>query len=81
MHALVFGKARVPARTLLARAGGVFMWPGIASQGAACIPVAANVARFWISRLHGPEANDSAVLRCLAIAAQKLSEGDEAGAQ
>ena len=30
MHALVFGKARVPARTLVAGAGGVFMWPGIA---------------------------------------------------
>jgi hypothetical protein len=45
------------------------------------VPIAADVARFWISRLHGPEAIDSAVLRCLAIAAQKLSEGDEAGAQ
>jgi hypothetical protein len=67
-----------------ARAGGVFMWPGIAlteRRGAARVPVAADVARFWIGRLHGPEAVDSAVLRCLAIAAQKLSEGDEAGAQ
>ncbi len=39
MHALVSGKARVAARTLLARAGGVFMWPGIApteKRGAAC---------------------------------------------
>ena len=72
------------ARTLLARAGGVFMWPGIAlteRRGAACVPIAADIARFWISRLHGPEADDWAVLRCLAIAAQKLSEGDEAGAQ
>ena len=50
-------------------------------RGAACVPVAADVARFWISRLHGPEADDSAVLRCLAIAARKLTEGDEAGAQ
>jgi hypothetical protein len=57
------------------------MWPGIASQGAACIPVAANVARFWIGRLDGPGAIDSAVLRCLAIAAQKVSEGDEVGTQ
>jgi hypothetical protein len=84
MHALVFGKARMAARTLLARAGGVFMWPGIAlteRRGAACVPIAADVSRFWISRLHGPEADDWAVLRCLAIAAQKLSEGDEAGAQ
>jgi len=60
------------------------MWPGIAlteRRGAACVPIAADVARFWISRLHGPEANDWAVLRCLAIAAQKLTDGDEAGAQ
>ncbi len=84
MHALVFGKARTAARTLLAAAGGVWMWPGIAlteRRGAASVPIAADVARFWISRLHGSEANDWAVLRCLAIAAQKLSEGDEAGAQ
>jgi hypothetical protein len=73
-----------PARSLLARAGDVFMWPGIAlteRRGAACVPVAADVARFWISRLHGPAANDWAVLRCLGIAAQKLNDGDEAGAQ
>jgi len=60
------------------------MWPGISltdRRGAACVPIAADVARFWISRLHGPEAVDSAVLRCLGIAAQKLSDGDEAGAQ
>ena len=59
------------------------MWPGIAlteRRGGARVRVAADVARFWIGRLHGPEAIDSAVLRCLAIAAQKLSEGDEAGA-
>jgi hypothetical protein len=52
MHALVSGKARMAARTLLARAGGVFMWPGIAlteRRGAARIPVAADVTRFWIS--------------------------------
>jgi hypothetical protein len=74
MHALVSGKARMAARTLLAGAGGVFTWPGIAlteRQGAASVPVGADVARFWISRLHGPEAIDSAVLRCLGIAAQK----------
>jgi hypothetical protein len=86
MHALVSGKARMaaPARTLLARAGGVWMWPGIAlteRRGAASVPIAADVARFWITRLHGPEAIDSAVLRCLAIAAQKMSDGHEAGAQ
>jgi hypothetical protein len=86
MHAFVSGKARMaaPARTVLARAGSVWMWPGIAlteTRGAASVPIVADVARFWISRLYGPQANDWAVPRCLAIAAQKLSEGDEAGAQ
>ncbi|MGH6834945.1 MAG: hypothetical protein ACREC9_05180 [Methylocella sp.] len=84
MHDLVFGKARVAARTLLARLGHVWIWPGIPlteKRGAACVPIAADDARFWITRLHGPEANDSTVLRCLDIAAQKLNESDEAGAQ
>ncbi|MGH6868892.1 MAG: hypothetical protein ACREDA_08500, partial [Methylocella sp.] len=84
MLALVFGKARMAARTLLARADFVWIWPGIPlteKRGAACVPVAADFARFWITRLHGPEANDTDVLRCLDAAAQKLSEGDEAGAQ
>ena len=60
------------------------MWPGTPlteRRGAACDPVAADVVRFWIAGLHGPDANNSSVLRCLAAAAQKLSEGDEAGAQ
>jgi hypothetical protein len=60
------------------------MWPGIAlteRRGAAGVPIAADFARFWITRPHGPEAIDSAVLRCLGIAAQKLNDGDEAGAQ
>jgi hypothetical protein len=86
MHALVSGKARMaaPARSLLARAGGVWMWPGVPlteRRGAAHVPVAPEVARFWISRLYGPAANDSAVLRCLDVATQKLNENDEAGAQ
>jgi hypothetical protein len=60
MHALVSGKARIAARMLLARADHVWMWPGIPlteRRGTARIPVAADVARFWITRLHGPEAN------------------------
>ncbi|MGH6795331.1 MAG: hypothetical protein ACREDD_06085 [Methylocella sp.] len=84
MHALAFGKARRPVRTLLAWAGGVWMWPEFAlteKREAACVSIAAAVARFRVTRLHGPEANDSAVLRCLGAAAQKLNEGDETGAQ
>jgi hypothetical protein len=55
--------------------------PADGEAGAACVPIAADVARFWITRLHGPDANDSAAVRSLGIAAQQLSEGDEAGAQ
>jgi hypothetical protein len=72
------------ARTLLARAGRVWMWPGIPLTerwGAWSVPIAADAARFWITRLHGPEAIDTYVLPCLNAAARKLSEGDEAGAQ
>jgi hypothetical protein len=82
MRALVSGKARVAARPLLARAGGVWMWPGIAlteRRGAASVPIAADVGRFWISRLHGPEANDWAVPRCLAVAAQKIDRRRRGG--
>jgi len=65
-------------------AGAVWIWPGIAlteKLGTAIVPVGAEVARFWITRLHGPEANDSLVLKCIEAAAQKLNEGDEASAQ
>ncbi|MGH6839645.1 MAG: hypothetical protein ACREDT_12775 [Methylocella sp.] len=84
MDALVFGGARVAARKLLARLGHVWIWPGIPlteKRGAACVPIATDDARFWITRLHGPEAIDTYVLHYLAAAARKLSEGDEAGAQ
>jgi hypothetical protein len=47
----------------------------------ACVPVAADVARFWISWLHGPAADEARALRCIAEAARKQGEDDEAGAQ
>ena len=86
MNALVFGNLRAPALApvLRAHAGAVWIWPGIAlteKLGTAIVRVGAEVARFWITRLHGPEANDSLVLKCVEAAAQKLNEGDEASAQ
>ena len=88
MHAFIAAKARAGAppraRSLLARAGAVWIWPGVPlteKRGAACVPVAADVARFWISRLHGPAADEARALRCLAEAVRKLNTGDEAGAQ
>ncbi len=79
-------RALTPRRpaVLLACAGGVWMWPGVAlteKRGARCVPIAADIALFWITRLHGPEANDSAILRCFDLAAGGLNAGDEPGAQ
>ena len=88
MHAFIAAKAQAGAppraRSLLARAGAVWIWPGVPlteKRGAACVPVAADVARFWISRLHGPAADEARALRCLAEAVRKLNTGDKAGAQ
>ena len=78
------GRACLRARSLLACAGAVWIWPGVLlteKRGASSVPVAADVARFWISRLHGPAADEPHALRCLADAADKLNAGDEAGAQ
>ncbi len=71
-------------RSLLARTGAVWIWPGVPlteKRGASSVPVAPDLARFWISRLHGPVADEGRALRCLAAAADKLNAGDEAGAQ
>jgi hypothetical protein len=88
MHAFIAAKVRAGAppraRSLLARAGAVWIWPGVPlteKRGAACVPVVADVARFWISRLHGPAADEARALRCLAVAVRKLNTGDEVGAQ
>ncbi len=53
--------ARLPhrARTLVVCGGTVWIWPGIPltlRQGAAILPAGAETIRFWITRLHGPEA-------------------------
>ncbi len=88
MRAFIAAKARAGAasraHSLLACAGIVWMWPGVPlseRRGVAGVPVASDVARFWISRLHGPAADEARALRCIAEAARELNEGDEAGAQ
>ncbi len=78
------GARAYAAATMLARAGGVWIWPGVAltqRRSAACIPIATDAAQFWITRLHGPEALYAPVERALDRAALRLNEGDEAGAQ
>jgi hypothetical protein len=60
------------------------MWPRVPlteKRGAASVTVAAEAVRFWISRLHGQAANDSAILKCTEAAAQKFNEGEKADAQ
>jgi hypothetical protein len=88
MQILVMGGARerLPERprTLIARAGAVWMWPGIPltkRQGAAIVAISAETVHFWITRLHGPDALDSMILPGLNRAAEHLTQGDDAAAQ
>ena len=51
--------ARERCRTLVAQDGAVWIWPGISltlRRGAEIVPVSNEIVRFWITRLHGPEA-------------------------
>lgn len=78
--------ARPPerSRTLVAKYGAVWIWPGILlamRRGGAIAPVADATIRFWVSRLHGPEALDRSLSHAIASAAQRLAAGDEIGAQ
>lgn len=74
----------VRSRTLVASGDAVWIWPGIAlttRRGAEIVPVADATIRFWVSRLHGPEALDRNLSRAIASAAQRLTVGDEIDAQ
>lgn len=78
--------ARPPerARTLVASNGAVWIWPGIPltmRRGAEIVPVAETTIRFWVSRLHGPEALDRNLSRAVAYAAERLAADDEVCAQ
>lgn len=71
-------------RTLVVQADTVWIWPGIPltlRRGTEILSVAAETIRFWIIRLHGPEALDKDLLRAVDIAGRCLKVGDEAGAQ
>ncbi|MHB8885821.1 MAG: hypothetical protein ACYC5H_12240 [Methylovirgula sp.] len=84
--ALGWQRERVPEcpPTLVVTADAVWIWPGIPltqRRGTEILPVAAESIRFWITRLHGPEAIDRDILRAVERAAECLKAGDEAGAQ
>jgi hypothetical protein len=76
--------ARVPARTLLAAAEGVFLWPGIPlteKRHGFIVPLPQRWVRYWTGRLHGAQAQDAAILSALATASKHLSWGFHAAAQ
>ena len=83
---LVWPRERVPERsgTLVAKGGTVWVWPGVPlslRRGAEIVPVADETIRFWITRLHGPDALDKDISRAIVIAADYLKAGDEDAAQ
>jgi hypothetical protein len=79
-------RERVPerSRTLVAKGRTVWIWPGIpltSLRGGEIVPADAETIRFWVTRLHGPEALDKGILRSVAIAADCLKRGNETAAQ
>jgi hypothetical protein len=51
--------ARERSRTLVAQDGAIWIWPGILltlKRGGEIVPVSDEIIRFWITRLHGPNA-------------------------
>ena len=88
MHRYALGGAtmRLPdrPRTLLARGGAVWMWPGIPltlRKGAAIEPIDIAILRFWVTRLHGPEGLDIPLAAVIGRAAEHLVMGNEVAAQ
>ena len=88
MQALSAGRAfaRPPeqSRTLVARNGAVWIWPGIPltmGRGAEILPVADKTIRFWIALLHGADALNKELGWVISAAATRLNAGDEVAAQ
>jgi len=76
--------ARERCRTLVAQDGAVWIWPGIhftLRRGGEIVPVAGETIRFWVTRLHGPEALYKDLLSGVSRAAWCLTTDNEAKAQ
>ncbi len=72
------------SRTLVASHGAVWIWPGIPltmRRGTEIVPAPEATIRFWISRLHGPEALGRNLSGAVAGAARHLWEENEIAAQ
>lgn len=74
------------SRTLVAQDGAIWIWPGILltlkrGGGGEIVPVSDEVMRFWITRLHGPEALYKDIPSAMFRAASLLTQGNAAKAQ
>jgi hypothetical protein len=72
------------ARTLLATAEAVFLWPGIPlteKHDGFIVPMPQGWVRYWTARLHGAQAQDDALASALTQASKYLSWGFQAAAQ
>ncbi len=71
-------------RTLVAAQGNVWIWPGVAltlRRGSELVAASTETIRFWIARLHGPNALHTDAVHLIAEAARRLTRGDEEAAQ
>ncbi len=88
MHALLFERAaekpRGRSRTLVVKDGTVWMWPGVpltVKLDGRVYPLPEGCVRFWITRLHGFEADPALVGRALRRSTDQLTLGDHDAAQ
>jgi len=88
MQIVLIGNAptRLPdrPRTLVVKNGDVWLWPGIRltqRRGTIVRPIDTDTARFWLTKLHGPEVNGRPITATLARAAALLAGGNEIAAQ
>jgi hypothetical protein len=76
--------SREGPRTLIAKDGAVWIWPGIPlamEQDGAIQPLPRHWVRSWIAALHGFEAQHARLEAALSRAAEHLTAGDENRAQ
>ncbi len=87
MHSLVHGLRESGAarpRTLVAAHGKIWLWPEIAltsRRGDQIVAASGETIRFWITRLHGPDALYTEAVHFIGRAAEHLTRGDETAAQ
>jgi hypothetical protein len=77
-------RAAARPRTLVASHGKVWLWPGVAltsRRGDQIVAASGETIRFWITRLHGPDALYTEAVHFIGRAAEHLTRGDANVAQ